>query len=395
MPKLNRKILGGRLCRAAHHQLFACFSAFVLFALSSANAQNYSGPGQSDPGAQSEQSTDAAGGSPSSDPNGLPGQSESGVSSGSQSADGVPSDAMQDESTSKETSSNAPLPEAPPPEVPGASNGGPTPIPNADSIPNSTNTFGAVEIPGYTEAMNAAKSSGQTKGNKQLIESLRDVFPVNGNPLKDLFTPQPQFVTPQTLLNPQPQAPRAGEANPLKGLFTPQPQYVTPQTLLNPEPTPAAGELNHFKGVFTAQPQYPTPQTLMNPHPLPRYYVKERMPDHFFEKSTGGKKAPLDQAETALGPSKPSQSIAANNNHPLRQAMLLINSAHEEDAVGLMDRFLVQYPGNMQARYVKAVALVRLRRLGDARQEYKTIMQFSNDVALKKLAQEGISKLDE
>lgn len=388
MPKLTRQILRERLCRSAHHKLFACFSAFVLFGLTSANAQNYSGPGQSDPGAQSEQSTDGAGAPSSSDPNGLSGQSESSV-------DSVPSDAMQDESTSQETSSNAPLPEAPPPEVPGASNGGPAPIPNADSMPNSTNTFGAVEIPGYTEAMNAAKNPGQTKGNKQLIESLRDVFPVNGNPLKDLFTPQPQFVTPQTLLNPQPQAPKAGETNPLKGLFTPQPQYVTPQTLLNPEPTPPAGELNHFKGVFTAQPQYPTPQTLMNPHPLPRYYVKERMPDHFFEKSSSGKKASVDQAETALGPSKPSQSIAANNNHPLRQAMLLINSAHEEDAVGLMDRFLVQYPGNMQARYVKAVALVRLRRLGDARQEYKTIIQFSNDVALKKLAQEGISKLDE
>lgn len=395
MPKLTRKILRERLCRSAHHQFFACISAFIFFGLSSANAQNYSGPGQLDPAAQSDQSTDAAGSPSSPDPDGLSGQAESGVSSGSQSADVVPSDAMQDESNSQETSSNAPLPPAPPPQVPGSSNGGPAPIPNADSIPDSTNTFGAVEIPGYTEAMNAAKDSGQTKGGKQLIESLRDVFPVNGNPLKDLFTPQPQFVTPQTLLNPQPQAPKAGEANPLKGLFTPQPQYVTPQTLLNPEPTPPTGELNHFKGVFTAQPQYPTPQTLMNPHPLPRYYVKERMPDHFFEKSAGGKSASVDHAETALGPSKPSQSIAANNSHPLRQAMLLINSAHEEDAVGLMDRFLVQYPGNMQARYVKAVALVRLRRLGDARQEYKTIMQFSNDVALKKLAQDGISKLDE
>ncbi len=75
--------------------------------------------------------------------------------------------------------------------------------------------------------------------------------------------------------------------------------------------------------------------------------------------------------------------------------MLLMNSAHETDAIAVMDRLLVQYPGNFQARYVKAVALVRLRRFGDAREEYKTILQFSSDVALKKLAQEGLAKLTE
>jgi hypothetical protein len=355
-----------------------------------AEAQNYSGPGQSDPSAQSEQSPDSSAGKAS------PGLTPEGgdPSAGSQTADTVPSEGMSNEGVQPETSSNAPLPEAPPPELPGGSSSGPVPIPNADAIPDSTSKFGAVEIPGYTEAMNAAKNPSQAKGNKQLIESLRDVFPINGNPLKDLFTPQPQFVTPQTLMNPQPTAPKAGESNPLKGLFTPQPQYVTPQTLLNPEPSPAAGEINHFKGVFTAQPQFPTAQTLMNPHPLPRYYVKERLPDHFFEKSVNAKDA-SGAVETPLGPSKPSEAVSSSNSHPLRQAMLLINSAREEDAVALMDRFLVQYPGNFQARYVKAVALVRLRRLGDARSEYKTIVQFSNDVALRKLAQEGMTKLDE
>src|ERR1700733_2003354 len=43
-----------------------------------------------------------------------------------------------------------------------------------------------------------------------------------GNPLAGLFTPQPQYPTPQTILNPEPKAPLAGELNPLKGLFTPQ-----------------------------------------------------------------------------------------------------------------------------------------------------------------------------
>lgn len=378
MPKLER--LRNRKCRwpAALSQPFAVAITVMLWLTTTAEAQNYSGPGQSEPVSQSEQSPDSSAGTQSSaagtetgDPQVSPQPGDTG------SADGMP-----DDGDTQETTYNAPLPEAPPPEP----SGGPTAIPNADAIPSSNS---------YTEATNADKSPHQGKGNKQLIESLRDVFPINGNPLKDLFTPQPQYVTPQTLLNPQPKAPQSGEANPLKGLFTPQPQYITPQTLLNPEPTPPAGEINHFKGVFTAQPQFPTPQTLMNPHPLPRYYVKERLPDHFFERNTGTKSDSGDKAETPLGPSKPSDGVAANNGHPLRQAMLLIDSAHEEDAVGLMDRYLVQYPGNFQARYVKAVALVRLRRLGDARTEYKTILQFSSDVALKKLAQEGISKLNE
>ena len=296
------------------------------------------------------------------------------------------------------------LPQAPPPEVPSGAQSqdsseavpdGQTPIPNADAIPKTTGTFGPADIPGYEEAMKAAGNPSQAKGNKQLIESLRDVFPINGNPLKDLFTPQPQFVTPQTLMNPQPKLPAAGEANPLKGLFTPQPQYVTPQTLMNPEPNPPSGEINHLKGVFTAQPQYPTAQTLMNPHALPRYYVKERLPDHFFQKASNANSVEVQKAETQLGPAKSTDANTAGSNHPLRQAMLLINSNREEDAVGLMDRVLVQTPGNFQAHYVRAVALVRLRRFAAAGEEYRTIMRFSPDLALRKMAQEGISKLSE
>jgi len=378
MPILEH--LENRNCRrkAALSQPLVVALAVLFWATNFAGAQNYSGPGQTEPSSQIEQSPEGSTGTESSGA----GQESGEAQASPQPADTGTTGGIPDDGNTQETTYNAPLPEAPPAELPAGS----SPIPNADAIPSNTS---------YTEAVNAAKSPNQGKGNKQLIESLRDVFPINGNPLKDLFTPQPQYVTPQTLLNPQPAVPKSGEVNPLKGLFTPQPQYITPQTLLNPEPTPPAGEINHFKGVFTAQPQFPTPQTLMNPHPLPRYYVKERLPDHFFEKNTGTKSNSGDKAETPLGPSKSSDSVAANSSHPVRQAMLLIDSAHEEDAVGLMDRYLVQYPGNFQARYVKAVALVRLRRFGDARTEYKTILQFASDVALRKLAQEGISKLDE
>lgn len=103
-------------------------------------------------------------------------------------------------------------------------------------------------------------------------------LPVGGNPLKDLFTPQPQYVTPQTLANPQPQAPEQGESNPLKGLFTPQPQYLTPQAIQNKHPEPIEGEVNHFRGLYTPQPQFLTPQATINPEAEPRYYVPERLP---------------------------------------------------------------------------------------------------------------------
>ncbi len=399
-----------KLIRRQNNKSIWAHALGLMFALNlltvagqQARAQDLSGSGQSEPSAQAEQNSDS--GSDNNSKSQSSGTSSDGSdnssSTGMQPQEVAPGETQQAETPPAEAPTSTqpdagtePPPAAETPQTEPATSG-PAPIPNADAIPFTTRTFGAVEIPGYSEAMGTAQNPAQSKGNKQLIESLRDVFPINGNPLKDLFTPQPQYVTPQTLMNPQPAVPRAGEANPLKGLFTPQPQYITPQTLMNLEPNLPEGEINHFKGVFTAQPQYITPQTIMNPHALPRYYVKERLPDHFFEKDASGRKAETDQAETQLGPSKLTDSAGGPNNHPLRQAMLLMNSAHEADAVALMDRLLVQYPGNFQAHYVKAVALVRLRRFGDAREEYKTILQFSSDVALRKLAQEGIAKLTE
>jgi len=370
--------------------LALCYSAFMPFFCNSAWSQSYPSNDSSDSGLSGQPTDPSSAATSNLEPQG-----------DVQPAEIPPGETQTMEPPSTDTS--PPLPEPPPAELSDGSQTQQTPdsapsaapLPNQDAIPSTSGTFGPSAIPGYVEAMNAAADSNQAKGNKQLIESLRDVFPINGNPLKDFFTPQPQYVTPQTLMNPQPKAPAAGEANPLKGLFTPQPQYLTPQTLINPEPTPPAGEINHFKGVFTAQPQYPTPQTLMNPHPLPRYYVKERLPDHFFEKQVQDKQAGAGKVETQLGPSKSTDTNTAGSTHPLRQAMLFINSSREEAAVGLMDRVLVQTPGNFQARYVRAVALVRLRRFAEASDEYKTIMRFAPDEALKKLAQEGITKLSE
>lgn len=204
-------------------------------------------------------------------------------------------------------------------------------------------------------------------------------------------------------MNPQPSAPLHGETNPLKGLFTAQPQYPTPQTLMNPHPTPDASDPNHLKGVFTAQPQFPTPQTLMNPHPMPRYYVKERLPNEFFEPIAASTKSVKDKnptnqntaaaAAAAAQVAREGGDMAAATSNSLRQAVHMINAAHERDAIGLIERVIVQSPNNYQAHYLKAVALVRMRRYGDARIVYKTILQFSADMALKRLAEEGLAKL--
>lgn len=75
-----------------------------------------------------------------------------------------------------------------------------------------------------------------------------------GNPLQNLFTPQPQYPTPQSVTNPQPSF-ASGDDRPVTRIFSVNNN--------NPEKAPE-GTNNMLQGVFTAQPQYITPQTLQN-----------------------------------------------------------------------------------------------------------------------------------
>jgi hypothetical protein len=87
-----------------------------------------------------------------------------------------------------------------------------------------------------------------------------------GNPLSGLFTPQPQYVTPQTTQNHDPVIPAGSEKNPIGGLFTNNFQ----QGKASDAPD---GTNNMLKGVFTGQNPYQTPQAQQNPDGQAKYAV--------------------------------------------------------------------------------------------------------------------------
>lgn len=97
--------------------------------------------------------------------------------------------------------------------------------------------------------------------------------PPEGNPLEGLFTPQPQYPTPQSQANPQPFVPQGNEENPIKALFNIQPQFPTPQNPGYATPEAPKNTENHLQGFFTGQPQYVTPQTPVNPQPVPKFLI--------------------------------------------------------------------------------------------------------------------------
>lgn len=254
-----------------------------------------------------------------------------------------------------------------------------------------------------------------------------------GNPLEGLFTPQPQFPTAQTLMNPQPPAPAPGELNPLKGLFTPQPQYLTPQATRNPQPQLPEGEVNHLKGVFTPPNQYATPHTLLNPQPVPRNFIPERQylfgsdADRYsiwmqhnyntfgtpFPPSPASAQTPTAKNKTA--PTKPEAkkkpvktpstkasptaqaeaAAAAAARNAMRQALESMHAGDNKKALDLLEHVVADRPGDAQARYLRAVALVNLKRYPEAQTEYSKVIEMSHDDQLTALARAGLHKISQ
>ena len=247
-----------------------------------------------------------------------------------------------------------------------------------------------------------------------------------GNPLEGLFTPQPQFPNSTSLLNPEATPPPSGELNPLKGLFTPQPQYLTPQALKNPEGQPPDGEVNHLTGLFTPPNQWATPRTTLNPQDEPRHLIPERQflwgqsdeqgalyrqhnlntygreePIPPKEKSqprleqTNAKSSATNKIEGANRPKlfTESQRPQEQQSSPLEQANFLIASSQYDLALQLINRILLEHPDNAQAHYLKAVALVNLRRYKDAVLEYKTVLALQPKDQLSNLARQGLKKI--
>jgi hypothetical protein len=289
-------------------------------------------------------------------------------------------------------------------------------------------------IPNPTTADTGSNSSSQA--------AIPTLNVQRGNPLGSLFTPQPQFPTAQTIYPQQPAAPAAGELNPLKGLFTPQPQYMTPQAIPNQDGQPADGEVNHLKGMFTPNNQWATPQTVLNPQAVPKALVPERqllwgsdeerkqlIRQH--NMATFGSELPPERAgnsppaippgkqdsgkkQNALSKRPPGKSQPNSSNgalftgttaaapsaadkesaERLRGAITQMRAGKNEDAISTFDRILKDRPLNAEIHYLKAVALVNLRRYQEAAAEYKFVL---NDAQpgdkLEDLAKTGLSKL--
>ncbi|HEY9788194.1 MAG TPA: tetratricopeptide repeat protein [Candidatus Obscuribacterales bacterium] len=294
-----------------------------------------------------------------------------------------------------------------------------------DALESGNNLSAASASPGQDLPGQEGEKRASTERTAR-VNTPFDDLPTEGNALHGLFTPQPQYITPQTLINPQPKAPHPDEPNPLKGLFTPQPQYITPQTLLNPHPNPIEGEPNHFKGLFTAQPQYITPQTLKNPDAVPRFYSPSRLeitvPGYIRPSLRGegqkssknearapakepsekgsGENAKAAGAGTAADRAAATRRMAENGKpagkvdiHPLRQALAEINKGQYGRALTTLDQFLILHPKHAQAHYLRAVALVILRRFREAEAEYLSVTRLTSDAALIERAQEGLRKL--
>lgn len=312
-----------------------------------------------------------------------------------------------------------------PQQLPGTAETAPAAVPShvIDVGTGSPITFpaqpgaSAGSAPGATDSgVGQNTESGVRMVPTELLQQAAVLLQQRGNALKDLFTPQPQYPTSQSIMNPQPAAPPAGELNPLKGLFTPQPQYPTSQTIMNPHASPQDGEHNHFKGLFTPQPQYPTSQTIMNPEAEPRHLVPERVIKWPGASGLGGANTtPAEKAngkrgtnQSAVPPSAmlpataplvpPDASQAAP--HPeapfvkqLREAIVLMNGRHYGKSIETLTHILDNEPHNAQAHYIRAVNYVQMRKYAEAASDYKQVMTLQPNTVLSSMASEGLKKI--
>jgi len=255
------------------------------------------------------------------------------------------------------------------------------------------------------------------------------------NSLEGLFTGQRQFPTAQTLTNPQPAAPAAGEINPLRRLFTPPNQWSTPQTVLNPDSQPPDGEVNHLKGVFTPGNTFATPQTVLNPHATPRNLVPERqflwggddvrnslllqhaintygsatssqdMPGAGTTQQAAkppqsntkkGKAAPPPKTPGTPAAQKQTLAIppAASNEHsPLKMSLSLMRTGENEKSLQLLEQILREHPEDASAHYLKAVILVRMKQYKNAADQYNEVIRLNPGTQLSTYAREGLTKI--
>jgi hypothetical protein len=247
--------------------------------------------------------------------------------------------------------------------------------------------------------------------------------PPNTNPLEGLFTPQPQYPTPQSHENP---TPNVEGTNPLGGIFntsgSASTNYNTPQT-----PNGA----NPLQGFFTGQPQYVTPQTQMNKDPVPLKegpYGTEAKPaggdsakkedapvdaSKAENKGEAGKedkaaadkdkeKADKDKSKEAKEDKEGKKKEAKTEKekpeplavyNPITEAIVLLNSGQPDDALKRITAVIKASPNNAQAHYVAGVIQVSLRNYSAAITEYQAVLKLVPMTPLAARAAEGLKKI--
>jgi hypothetical protein len=287
------------------------------------------------------------------------------------------------------------------------------------------------------------------------------------NPVQGLFTPQPQYPTAQSQANPDPTPPTggAGGANPLGALFNMGASPNAPAAAYNAPDTPK-GE-NPLQGFFTGQPQFVTPQTLSNPDPTPKVpgpYGTEAKENTATaengdktanpagdgntakeEDKTAGDKDKAegkegkdktaseekdkdkeakgedkdkekDKDKEAKGEDKDKEKTAEDGDkekskdknkkaekeeelpppgayNALKEAIALINGGQPGQALSLLGGITKQYPGQAQAHYLSAVALVTLRNYDQAAEEYRAVIRLVPTTSLAQRAADGLKKI--
>jgi hypothetical protein len=179
--------------------------------------------------------------------------------------------------------------------------------------------------------------------------------------------------------------PEGDRPNPLEGLYTPQPQYPTPQTIMNPEPVPKNFNPESGPSQSLTPPAPPPTTTPTQPATKPAGEAKTQPA----KKKAPAKKGKKDNKAQQAAPPAPPPVY-----NPLKDALFNLNLGQYDAAIGIVDKLLQSDANNAEAHYVKAVALVYQQKFADAAYEYRKVMSISPNSELAARAEEGLKRVN-
>lgn len=104
---------------------------------------------------------------------------------------------------------------------------------------------------------------------------------------------------------------------------------------------------------------------------------------------------PAPQLVPPPSPVMAEPSSIPDDKNPMKQAIHAINQKEYEKAQALLSELTKLDPENMKALYLDAVVCVHQKKYLQAEEKYRRILDRSNDEELKKLAKDGLKKLEE